>query len=157
VPLTLRRLTASDAADARLVAGLVRVFRAARERHLPFSLEVHSAAEDADYVARVMLPHHEVWAAEVNGNLTGFIAFAGDMVHHLFVAPPYQGRGVGSQLLEIAKGSRPSLQLWVFQVNDPAIRFYERHGFTVAERTDGANNQEKEPDARMVWTKAVAS
>ena len=153
---TLRRITPSDAADARLVADLVRVFRSARERHLPFSLEVHGAAQDADYVARVMVPRQQVWVAEMDGAVAGFVAFDGDMVNHLFVAPEFQGRGVGSELLAIAKRSAPSLQLWVFQVNTPAIRFYERHGFTLAERTDGAGNEEKEPDARMVWTKGPA-
>jgi ribosomal protein S18 acetylase RimI-like enzyme len=43
------------------------------------------------------------------------------------------------------------LQLWVFAVNSPAIRFYVRRGFRVVERTDGASNEAKQPDARMEW------
>ena len=34
---------------------------------------------------------------------------------------------------------------------------YERHGFGIAERTDGAGNKEREPDARMVWPGASGS
>jgi hypothetical protein len=30
-------------------------------------------------------------------------------------------------------------------------RFYLRHGFTEAERTDGQRNDEREPDIRYVW------
>ena len=30
------------------------------------------------------------------------------------------------------------------------LRFYERHGFTAVEWTDG-DNEEGEPDVRMVW------
>ena len=49
-----------------------------------------------------------------------------------------------------------SLQLWTFQVNDRARRFYERNGFTIAEMTDGAGNQEREPDIRYSGTLAAA-
>jgi len=41
--------------------------------------------------------------------------------------------------------------LWTFVSNVRAQRFYERHGFTVAERTDGSGNEEKAPDLRYVW------
>jgi ribosomal protein S18 acetylase RimI-like enzyme len=44
------------------------------------------------------------------------------------------------------------LQLWTFQANEPAQRFYERHGFVDAERTDGAGNEERAPDIRYQWT-----
>ena len=42
------------------------------------------------------------------------------------------------------------LQLWVFQRNVGARRFYERHGFTLTELTDGSRNEEREPDALCV-------
>jgi hypothetical protein len=51
-----------------------------------------------------------------------------------------------------AKARRPDgLGLWTFQVNAPAIRFYLRHGFRIIRRTDGAGNEEREPDLRMEW------
>ncbi len=40
------------------------------------------------------------------------------------------------------------LEPWVFQENDGARRFYERHGFQLVRLTDGAGNTEQEPDAR---------
>jgi ribosomal protein S18 acetylase RimI-like enzyme len=56
-------------------------------------------------------------------------------------------------LLEHAKAESPEgLYLWVFQKNEGARRFYERHGFRLAELTDGAGNMEREPDARYEWT-----
>jgi ribosomal protein S18 acetylase RimI-like enzyme len=57
-------------------------------------------------------------------------------------------------LLQRAMKEFPQLQLWVFQKNIEAIKFYERHGFLIVEATDGANNEEKEPDARYVWVRA---
>ena len=46
------------------------------------------------------------------------------------------------------------LQLWTFQRNLSARRFYEARGFALVEQTDGARNEEKEPDARYLWTRA---
>lgn len=47
--------------------------------------------------------------------------------------------------------SRPVCSCGRFQVNKSAQRFCERHGFVAAERTDGAANEEREPDVRYVW------
>jgi ribosomal protein S18 acetylase RimI-like enzyme len=55
-------------------------------------------------------------------------------------------------LLDLAKALQPAgLQLWVFETNVGAQRFYRRHGFVEVERTDGAGNEEKAPDIRMAW------
>ena len=60
------------------------------------------------------------------------------------VAPEWTGNGLGSRLIEVAKRRRPGgLQLWTFQSNLGAQRFYERHGFSDAERTDGSGNEER--------------
>ena len=51
----------------------------------------------------------------------------------------------------IAKERRPrGLQMWTFQANGGARRFYERHGFVVMEATDG-DNEERAPDVRNEW------
>ena len=61
------------------------------------------------------------------------------------------GQGIGSRLLERAKAERPDgLDLWTFQANTGARRFYERHGFVEVARTDG-DNEEGEPDIRLRW------
>jgi hypothetical protein len=39
------------------------------------------------------------------------------------------------------------LQFWTFQRNVQARRFYEARGFALIQQTDGAQNEEKEPDA----------
>jgi putative acetyltransferase len=90
-----------------------------------------------------VLPQNEVWVAEVDGAVAGFIAFAKEWVNHVYVAPRFQGCGVGTQLLALAQRASPSLQLWVFEVNQPALWLYERRGFRVIERTDGAGNEAK--------------
>ena len=66
--------------------------------------------------------------------------------------PDAQSRGAGTALLERVKAERPDgFELWVFQRNDGALRFYERHGLRLVERTDGSGNEEREPDARYEW------
>ena len=82
----------------------------------------------------------------------GLLALGESWLEQLYLALEWRGRGVGDQLEALAKQRRPEgLKLWTFQVNTPAQRFYERHGFVEAERTDGRGNEEREPDVRYVW------
>jgi len=39
----------------------------------------------------------------------------------------------------------------VFQQNERARRFYEQHGCRLLELTDGAANEERQPDALYEW------
>ena len=59
------------------------------------------------------------------------------------------GRIGGDGLLTLAVRSNPTLQLWAFAVNVPAIEFYQRRGFRIVERTEGEGNEAKRPDVRM--------
>jgi hypothetical protein len=52
-------------------------------------------------------------------------------------------------------GQHHALSLWTFQRNAFARQFYEKHGFVLADQTDGAGNEEGEPDALYVW-KSIA-
>ncbi|HYZ19497.1 MAG TPA: GNAT family N-acetyltransferase [Gaiellaceae bacterium] len=109
-----------------------------------------------DIIAR----HEEVWVAEEDGRLLGFVAIrrsrrnGWEVVEKLYVDPEAQNRGVGSALLDQAKALRPGgLVLWVFQENTGARRFYERHGFRLVTLRFGAaaDNMEGEPDALYGW------
>jgi GNAT superfamily N-acetyltransferase len=60
------------------------------------------------------------------------------------VLPGAQGRGVGTELLNVAKGACGRLELWTFQRNARARRFYAARGFALVEQTDGARNEERE-------------
>lgn len=43
------------------------------------------------------------------------------------------------------------LNLWTFQRNRRARRFYELNGFAAVRETDGSSNEEKEPDVLYRW------
>jgi GNAT superfamily N-acetyltransferase len=108
-------------------------------------------------IAAGMRRHEEVWVAEADGRLLGFLGIeqstklGAPVLEKLYVDPVEQNGGVGSALLAKAKELRPGgLYLWVFQKN-PARRLYERHGFELVELTDGSANMEREPDALYRW------
>jgi GNAT superfamily N-acetyltransferase len=131
--------------DADAVGGL---FVRARDRmsYLPRIPDEHRPELGGWIVER-----HEVWVAD-DGAITGFAGLTPGWLDHLYVEPARQGCGIGGVLLERAKSLQPGgLQLWVFQQNEGARRFYERHGFRLVELTDGSGNEEREPDARYEW------
>ena len=98
------------------------------------------------------LARAELWVAEEDGRIVGFAGVDGSELTHLYTDPPAQNRGVGSALLEHVKSLRPEhVVLWVFQRNEGARRFYERHGFQLVRLTDGTGNMEQEPDAFYEW------
>jgi putative acetyltransferase len=118
-------------------------------------------AEAAVPIAARIREHEEVWVAEEDDCVLGFLAIEhstnleAPVLEKLYVEPAEQNRGVGSALLEKAKELRPDeLYLWVFQ-NNPARRLYERNGFVLVKLTDGADNMEREPDALYRWNGSV--
>jgi ribosomal protein S18 acetylase RimI-like enzyme len=119
---------------------------------LAFLPKLHTEADTRDWIRDVVLAEQEVWVAETDGRVVGYAAISDGVLEHLYVHPDFQGRGAGTALLERAKRERPAgFRFWVFQKNERARRFYERHGCHVVELTDGAGNEEREPDALYEW------
>ena len=113
----------------------------------------HADDEVRAWVRDILLPETETWIAEEDpGVANGFISIGKRSVEQLYVSPGRTGRGLGSSLVRHAQARHPAgLELWTFQVNVGARRFYERHGFRAVELTDGAGNEERQPDVRYVW------
>lgn len=63
-----------------------------------------------------------------DGIVRGFVELCGEEIKRLYVDPFFQGRGIGSALIEFA-AERGCRCLWALEKNEGAIRFYERHGF----------------------------
>lgn len=137
------------AADAAAVAA---INQAARQAALPKVRWAHTPAEVAHWIADFLIPTHEVWLAEIDGAPVGFMALQDDWVDQLYLDPAHWRRGIGSSLIELAKSRAPGrLQLWCFQANLRARAFYEAHGFVAERYTDGADNEEREPDVLYAW------
>ena len=140
----IRRATPADAPEVS------RVFVAARDQmaYLPRIDDEHRPLLGSWFIER-----GPIFLDEEEGRVLGFSGVKDGELTHLYVDPAAQNRGVGTALLDHAKAESPDgLFLWVFQKNEGARRFYERHGFRLAELTDGSGNMEKEPDARYEWT-----
>jgi GNAT superfamily N-acetyltransferase len=138
--------------DAEAIADLYTAARLAAVPRMPPAL--HTNAEDrAWYAARVDEPDRDFWVAEVGEEIVGFAHSTSTWLDGLYVRPDLTGTGIGTLLLDLVKATHPEgFGLWVFASNVGAQRFYLRHGLAEAERTDGADNEEKAPDIRMVWT-----
>ncbi len=111
---------------------------------------VHSPDEEQGFGALLVAQCHTLVARQA-GRVRGFLAREGEAVHALYLHRDARGQGLGSALLARAKAESARLVLWTFQANPGAQRFYLRHGFTEAERSDGAGNDENLPDIRYVW------
>ncbi|WP_217207558.1 GNAT family N-acetyltransferase [Streptomyces sp. AC550_RSS872] len=149
--VALRRATASDAGAAADV--WLRSFAAA----LPTVVRPHSDDEVRAYFREVVVPLRETWVAEAADRVIGLMVLDRDQLSQLYLDPDRRGRGIGDRFVDLAKLRRPDgLSLWTFQINKPAHRFYERHGFVAVEHTDGSGNEEREPDVRYVWLPSPA-
>ena len=133
--------------DALAAADLYLRAREAALRAGSIPAGVHDDDDVRGYFASRIVEDCELWVAEQDGALAGILVLDGDFVDQLYVEPGLTGRGIGSALLAVAKRERPQgLQLWAFQTNTGARRFYERHGFVEVRRTDGGDNEERAPD-----------
>ena len=81
----------------------------------------------------------------------GLLVLDNEWIDQLYVEPGHTGRGIGADLVAVAKRERPTvLRLWTFEANVGARRFYERHGFVATGFTAG-DNEEGAPDVRYEW------
>ncbi len=143
---TIRRATPTDA------DGITAVLWASRRQAMPWLAERYTEAEARDWVGRVLLVTAMVWVAVEAGRIVGYAALEDDVLGQLYIAPDHQRQGIGTRLLAIARDAAGSqMSLFVFARNAGARSFYERHGFTVADESDGSRNEEGEPDVRYEW------
>ena len=134
------------------VAEVVRIFQASRAAAMPWLPILHSTDEDLLFFG-AQIEDGGAWGSWQGGRLAAFACWRDGWLNHLYVDPPDRGQGHGSALLAQALRESPAgLRLWAFARNTPAIEFYRRRGFTVVRETDGAGNEEGEPDVLMEVT-----
>ncbi len=141
----IRRATPAD------VEAVARLHREVRAACLPYLPDVHSPESVHAFFRDRVFPTSEVWVAATE-TLDGFCAFRPGWVDHLYVRPECHRQGLGTALLGKAMAVNTRLQLWAFQRNTNAIRFYRARGFRVVRETDGSRNDEREPDMLMEWS-----
>lgn len=112
---------------------------------------LHNRGEDLSFLRRMIASHRVLVARDAEGAALGFIAVKQGDIAGFYLTEAARGQGIGKALLDRVKETEPRLALWTFQANTGAIRFYTREGFVEVERTDGAGNEERLPDVRMIW------
>jgi ribosomal protein S18 acetylase RimI-like enzyme len=144
--VVIRRAAGTDA------AAIANVWLAAFAATYDFP-HAHSDDEVRAWIRDDLLRETETWVAvDPDGSIAGFMALTPDMLDQLYIRPDRTGRGIGSRLVDLAKTLRPGgLDLYTFQANAGARRFYERHGFQVVDVADGTRNEEHQPDVRYGW------
>lgn len=120
---------------------------------LPFLTSPYTAEETRAFFATV-ISEQNVHVATNDNRLVGFIGETQNWINHLWILPEIIGKGIGTALLRDAQRRQSYLQLWCFQKNQRARNFYESRGFAVLEFSDGAGNEEKEPDLLYEWRKS---
>ena len=135
--------------------GIAAVFSSSL-RLFTFLPKLHTEEEDRGFIENVILKECEVIVAEGDAGIVSFLARDGEEIRLLYSHPDLIGSGAGSLLLDaVKKSSVVALELWCFQANARARRFYEERGFRAVRFTDGRDNEEKVPDVRYRWERAV--
>ncbi|HEY4943377.1 MAG TPA: GNAT family N-acetyltransferase [Rhizomicrobium sp.] len=144
MPTSIRRATLDDAEETAAV--FIAAFKS-----MTFVPKLHGEDEDRVFV-RGLIADKETWVAARNGRIVGLACIDGGWLEHLYVHPSRHNTGTGTKLFEhVARRHPNGFQFWTFQANAGARRFYERHGCALVRLTDGADNEEKTPDALYVW------
>lgn len=144
--LNLRPAELADASE------VTRILLEARRAAMPDVDPVLTPQDTLRWVQQDVLARKQVTVALDRGAVVGFAAVRDDWLDQIYVDPTAQACGVGRALLDSVKRARPSgFRLVVFQRNDRARGFYEKHGLGLVEFGDGSRTPEGELEAIYEW------
>jgi len=83
----------------------------------------------------VYIPNTDIWVAELDGEVKGFIALMGNEVGALFLQPECHGKGAGKALMDKAQKLHGDLEVEVFKENSIGGKFYDSYGFVFLEES----------------------
>lgn len=91
------------------------------------------------------------WVARQDGRIRGYMSVRDGDLGHLYVLPGWQGRGIGSALLDKAKQLSPRrLTLFAHRRDARARTFYEARQFSPVSDLDGGRPDDG-ADVQYVW------
>jgi putative acetyltransferase len=91
----------------------------------------------------------EVYCLKQNDEIAGFIGLAERKIEMLFFLPEYIGKGLGRKLTDFAFSELKADKVDVNEQNINAVKFYEKLGFKIYERTDKDDEGKEYPLLRM--------
>ena len=133
--------------------GVVQLWHTTKRAAYPY-LELeqrYTLEQNRRFFRERIAPRCDVWVAEQERALVGFLAICGSYIDRLYVHPERQRKGIGTALIERAKELSPrGLELHTHQKNVQACAFYEAHGFR-AVHYGLSPPPESEPDVEYHW------
>ena len=101
-------------------------------------LSARRPMEDPLLLERMLLGSNLLITARSEGQLVGFLRGLSDFCYRSFIADlavahSYQRKGIGRQLIQVARNQAPEARLILFSAED-ALPFYEKLGFHLHER-----------------------
>lgn len=96
-----------------------------------------------EYVKNI-LPNAEIYVYLEDNFILGFIGLNDNHIEGIFVNSNYQGKGIGTDLLNKAKEIKQQLTLNVYKKNLKAIKFYQKNAFEITEENIDEENDEVE-------------
>lgn len=117
-------------------------------------LDPHPIEEQIDHFDRHVRTKNRVRVVKDANFILGFMASTPESVAQLHVRVGYHRRGIGRQLLNLAKEeSHGTLWLFTFAQNTNACAFYESQAFLVVQR--GVEPTWQLEDLKYVWTRGT--
>ena len=101
-------------------------------------LSARRPMEDPLLLERMLLGSNLLITARSEGQLVGFLRGLSDFCYRSFIADlavarSFQRKGIGRQLIQVARNQAPDARLILFSAED-ALPFYEKLGFHLHER-----------------------
>ncbi|WP_281543613.1 GNAT family N-acetyltransferase [Grimontia sp. SpTr1] len=130
----------------------ISMWRSSKERALGIP-EAHDFEAHRYYLNRILTATNRIYLAleRRSERVLGLIAFDENVITQLYVDCEYQHQGIGSALVELAKETTSdNLQLYTFEMNEVARRFWRKHGF-VEKQIGQHDNEEGLVDVLCEW------
>ncbi|PZC50358.1 MAG: Ribosomal protein S18 acetylase RimI [Chloroflexi bacterium] len=132
---------------------VVRLWHATTRVAYPYlpTEQAHTLDDARAFFRDHIAPTHDLFVAEADGALLGYMALKGSYIDRLYIHPDVQRSGAGTALLVTARARSPhELALHTHQQNTQACAFYEKHGF-VAVKYGISPPPESAPDVEYHW------
>jgi len=104
---------------------------------LEASIKAHSFVPEKfwesklDDMRNIYIPMSETWVYELDGELVGFFSLYQNTLAAIFVSPAQQRKGIGKELLDIAKQLRKYFELTAYSENTNSLGFYKKQDFSI--------------------------
>jgi ribosomal protein S18 acetylase RimI-like enzyme len=104
------------------------IFTTNDRKNMSYLPDLHTAGKTMDFIGG-LIEEGNLYIAIAQGEVAGFIDMKDGWVHHLYIDPAFQNKGIEKHLLDFAKRKFPKgPSLWVFEQNTRRSRLLRARG-----------------------------